>query len=343
MNKPITIVGGGLAGLTLGIGLRQLRVPVAIWEAGRYPRHRVCGEFVSGRGKDVLHRLGLMEALIESGATPARSAGFFLGNAQSPVRPVEPPALCMSRFTLDQLLADRFRDEGGDLRENSRWDDKNSGDGVVRASGRCAQPVESEWRWFGLKVHAREVELEADLEMHGIDNGYVGLCRLPGGEVNVCGLFRTRPGSSGAPVRELLRGAPGTTLHRRLASALFEETSYCSIAGLRLKPQRAREHSDCRLGDALTMIPPVTGNGMSMAFEAAEIAAEPIAAYARGEIAWKDACRAIARDCDCMFRQRLVWAKWLQQMMFTPALRGRLGAMLLNSNWLWQLVFNRTR
>ncbi|HZI32692.1 MAG TPA: NAD(P)-binding protein, partial [Candidatus Binatia bacterium] len=49
--KSITIVGGGLAGLTLGIGLRRRDVPVTILEAGEYPRHRVCGEFISGRGQ----------------------------------------------------------------------------------------------------------------------------------------------------------------------------------------------------------------------------------------------------------------------------------------------------
>ena len=47
MTQPVTIIGGGLAGLTLGIGLRQRNVPVTIREAGQYPRHRVCGEFIS--------------------------------------------------------------------------------------------------------------------------------------------------------------------------------------------------------------------------------------------------------------------------------------------------------
>ena len=60
MPEQITIVGGGLAGLTLGIGLLQRGVPVTVWEAGRYPRHRVCGEFISGRGSASLARLGLL-------------------------------------------------------------------------------------------------------------------------------------------------------------------------------------------------------------------------------------------------------------------------------------------
>ena len=41
--KAVTIIGGGLSGLCLGIGLRQRGVPVRIIEAGTYPRHKVCG------------------------------------------------------------------------------------------------------------------------------------------------------------------------------------------------------------------------------------------------------------------------------------------------------------
>src|SRR5438105_13624533 len=99
--KPITIVGGGLAGLTLGIGLRRTGVPVTIWEAGHYPRHRVCGEFISGEGQDALSRLGLRDSLIDAGAIPARTATFFLGDLQSPIRSLPVPALCLSRFEMD--------------------------------------------------------------------------------------------------------------------------------------------------------------------------------------------------------------------------------------------------
>ena len=75
--KSITIVGGGLAGLTLGIGLRQKGIPVTVWEAGHYPRHRVCGEFISGRGQDVLTRLGLRETFAQAGLVLARTASFY--------------------------------------------------------------------------------------------------------------------------------------------------------------------------------------------------------------------------------------------------------------------------
>src|SRR5881392_454524 len=99
--KPITIAGGGLAGLTLGIGLRQRGVPVIVREAGSYPRHRVCGEFISGRGQNTLERLALRDSIIQAGAIMARNAAFFSNRASSPVRSLPTPALCLSRFTLD--------------------------------------------------------------------------------------------------------------------------------------------------------------------------------------------------------------------------------------------------
>ncbi len=343
-NKPITIIGGGLAGLTLGIGLRRRGVPVTVWEAGRYPRHRVCGEFISGRGQAALTRLGLRERIMDAGAIPARTTVFFSTRSESPVRELAEPAWSLSRYALDELLAKEFRAAGGELKENERWRGEEFCEGMVRASGRRMQPVVNGWRWFGLKVHARNVPLTADLEMHLWPGGYMGMSRLQNGEVNICGLFR-RPAGADAPGdwKRMMRGAPGTHRYRRLEFAMFDEESFCSVAGLSLEPQRAAKSKECCVGDTITMIPPVTGNGMSMAFESAELATEPLADYSAGKISWDAARRTIAQMCDQAFARRLAWAAWLQRLMFMPSLQSTLVLFAPRWQWMWRLLVARTR
>ena len=342
--KPITIVGGGLAGLTLGIGLRQRHVPVVLWEAGKYPRHRVCGEFISGQGQQVLRNLDLLDALVAAGARPAKTIAVFTARFVSRPMPLPKPALCLSRFTLDEFLARQFCEIGGELMLNQRWHGTPA-EGVVRATGRRGQAVVNGWRWFGLKVHARGVVLQADLEMHLSRDGYVGLCQLAGGEVNVCGLFRSR---STLPElaqrwRERLCGQPGSPRHERLRNAALEERSFCSVGGLCLDPQRARDSGECRIGDALTMTPPVTGNGMSMAFESAELAIAPLQSYSRGEASWPEALGRIARACDTAFERRLEWAEPLQRMLFQPQLGAALVLLAAHCPWLFRVLFSKTR
>jgi len=342
--KDITIIGGGLAGLTLGIGLGRRGVPVTIFEAGSYPRHRVCGEFISGRGQAVLTRLGLRERLMEAGAIPARTVAFFSARAASPVRELPEPAWSVSRHVLDDLLADEFRKAGGVLHENDRRRGDSFGEGTVRATGRRLQPVVNGLRWFGLKVHARNVPLQADLEMHLAPASYLGISRLGNGEVNICGLFRRPPGVGDLPHwPELLRGEPGTHRNKRLAEAEFDPDSFCSVAGLSLAPRRAVRSEDCCLGDSVTMIPPVTGNGMSMAFESAELAAAPLESYSAGKNSWPAARQEIAQKCDAAFARRLAWAAWLQRLMFVPSVQGALVRFAPRWQPVWRLLVARTR
>jgi flavin-dependent dehydrogenase len=348
--KTITIVGGGLAGLTLGIGLRQRGVPVLVQEAGNYPRHRVCGEFISGRGHASLARLGLGELLDQIGAVPAQTAAFFTTTKVTAPQPLPAAAICLSRFTLDAALAEKFRDLGGKLQTGRRLPTVGAHaaappEGEVCARGRRAHLEPGRARWFGLKIHARQVSLAADLEMHVSPHGYVGLCKINGGEVNVCGLFRLRAGEncSATSGPERLRGLPGSPLYERLAGAVFDEESFCAVAGLSLRPQRAAAHPGICVGDAITMIPPVTGNGMSMAFESAELALAPLVAWSRGEMAWADARRKITRDCDAVFARRLGWAKWLQRIVLTPALQNPLVGFAARSDWFWRRAFEHTR
>ena len=194
-------------------------------------------------------------------------------------------------------------------------------------------------------MHARGVAMDADLEMHFVPSGYVGLCKLASGEVNVCGLFRSKATVPDLAQRwrDWLGGPSASLLHSRLAVAQFDENSFCSVAGLCLRPQCVPQRNECCIGDALTMIPPVTGNGMSMAFESAELAVEPLAKFSRGELTWPEATQEIASRCDERFTARLRWAAWLQRALFQPRARSVLMFLAARSEWFWRGTFERTR
>jgi flavin-dependent dehydrogenase len=110
-----------------------------------------------------------------------------------------------------------------------------------------------------------------------------------------------------------------------------------------LLPRKAGCSRECRIGDALTMIPPVTGNGMSMALESAELAAPPLMAYCLGEVSWSCAQQQIARACDLAFERRLRWGRRVQFLMFASARWGWVSSLALQSLWLWRALFNSTR
>ena len=342
-SRSVTIVGGGLAGLTLGIGLRQRDVPVAVIEAGCYPRHRVCGEFISGRGLGTLRRLGLYESLIEAGASVARSVGFCSSRKSCEPRNLPTPALCISRHLLDELLAREFLRLGGHLRVGERWHGDRSAEGVVLASGRMPHSGEEGGSWFGIKIHARNVQTVADLEMHLFADGYIGVCKVSPDTVNVCGLFRRRDCGkrTACDVRERLSGPRGSLLQQRLAGVQIDESTFCSVAGLSYRPQRVAMQTACCIGDALTMTPPVTGNGMSMAFEAAELALPPLTAYSEAKLDWPEARHLVAQNCDAAFTRRLRWAGWLHRLLFVPAVQETLA--LKGPLWLWTTLFAKTR
>lgn len=342
--KTLHIVGGGLAGLTLGLRLRQLEVPVEIYEAGSYPRHRVCGEYLSGRGHDLLRALIPDETLARVGARCSAGLKVFRGTRKLRAQSLPRPALCLSRYRLDQLLADHLVSSGGRLHLQTRHS-SGLGEGWVTATGR--QPVirEEGWRWLGLKAHALDLPMGTDLEMHLTPHGYVGLCAVEENRVNVCGLFRTRETvpDLARQWRDWLGGERGSALHRRLEGVRWDETSFSSVSAISLRPRRAEEQSGVRLGDALTMIPPLTGNGMSMAMEGAFLSAQPLAEWSRGAVDWASCSRIVAKTVDQTFSSRLRWARWLQQAILHPL--GQPVAWRLSTvfPFLQELLFHRTR
>jgi 2-polyprenyl-6-methoxyphenol hydroxylase-like FAD-dependent oxidoreductase len=112
----ITIVGGGLAGLSLGIALRRRGVPINLHEAGVYPRHRVCGEFISGVSQCTFDSLGIGDLFDD--AKEHRSTAWFFRDRRI-LSTQLPGGLGISRFALDERLSRKFRELGGLLCERS--------------------------------------------------------------------------------------------------------------------------------------------------------------------------------------------------------------------------------
>ena len=310
LKKEITIAGGGLAGLSLAIGLRERGVPVMLREAGRYPRHRVCGEFISGVKGSTLEALGIAEDLAD--AHRHVRAKWFRGDDELLDSEMPEAALGISRYRLDERLRDRLLGLGGEVLEGSR-SVREAREGLVWAAGRLPK----KGSWIGLKCHLLGFEMRSSLEMHLGSNGYAGLTPVEDGRVNVCGLFRldrTRKGEGSGLLLDYLKQGGNEGLADRILAGVVDESSFLGVSGFELGWQGGDE-SLCTLGDAEGMIPPFTGNGMSMAFESAELALEPLRRWSCGDLEWADAVAEIHRLAKLRFRRRVASAMALHRVL----------------------------
>jgi menaquinone-9 beta-reductase len=336
VKRKLTIIGGGLAGLSLGIALRRRDVPVRIAEASNYPRHRVCGEFISGIADEDLDALGIRAHF--SGACRHRTTGWFDGGRLLLRRELPAPAFGISRHFLDRALANEFTALGGELHCQTRED--RAGEGIVSAIGRAR----GESPWIGLKAHYEGLPLSADLEVHLQNGGYVGLTRVENGRVNVCGLFHRPPARD--PQRNALEGAVRKAglpqLAERLHAARIIPDSLKGVSHFSFGWQRESDESGVRIGDRAAMIPPFTGNGMAMAFQSALAAVEPLARWSDGE-KWSEMANEIREGSRRLFSSRLAWAYALQSVLMRRWGR-RIARLLLSLRLVrFETLYHRVR
>lgn len=320
MIGTVTIAGGGLAGLSLANGLRLRGVPVTVHEARRYPRHRVCGEFISGVQVNTLDALGIREAFDD--ARMLESVSWFSQDRKVHEDMLPEPAFGISRFRLDQRLRDLAVARGAIVQEQSTLRPPGV-PGQVWATGRGLELPFSRKLWMGLKCHFSGLALDADLEMHLGKDGYVGLARIEADRVNVCGLFRKGYGGRLSKIELLfdyISRTGNAALVKRLRAAEADTASFCGVAGFRLGGRLSPDDRQlCEIGDADSMIPPFTGNGMSMAFQSAELALNPLERWSEGLLPWEDCMVAVRAALQGKFQRRMKAAALMHPWLFRSA------------------------
>ncbi|MGJ8723344.1 MAG: NAD(P)/FAD-dependent oxidoreductase [Roseibacillus sp.] len=298
-------------------------MPVLLHEAGSYPRHRLCGEFVNGVSDETLAALGL-GSLME-GAEVHEEMTWWLREEQIARATLAKPVPALSRWEMDRRMSSLFQELGGELRCRSR-EACQPREGLVWAAGR---KIQKKSEWLGLKAHFIGLKTCSGLEMHLGDEGYVGLTPVEEGRVNVCGLFRRREGLQGRGSERFLAQLKACGLGElvaRLRESKADEASVTGVSGIGFGAQ-GHPSELLAVGDAERMIPPFTGNGMSMAFEAAESALEPLCHYAGGDAGWATTRELVQSRLESRFRRRIALAKGMHGFILKSPAQEALAAI----------------
>jgi flavin-dependent dehydrogenase len=128
----VIVVGAGPAGAATAILLAERGLEVLVLDRARFPRPKVCGEYLSPEAARILDRLGVLKVLDAAGAAPLAGMritapdGTVLEGRYRSVgawRPYRGHALGVPRDVLDAVLVDRLRALPVELREGVRVTD----------------------------------------------------------------------------------------------------------------------------------------------------------------------------------------------------------------------------
>jgi menaquinone-9 beta-reductase len=267
--QNVSIIGGAIAGSLAALSARRFTDQVTIWERSKLPRHKVCGEFLSGEIQPILQQAGVWNSL--QAVEPARldRVTLVFGRWQKTTMLPE-TAIGISRFALDQLLFSAALEQGVTHQSQSG----NITEHCVLAAGRSGQQTRGN-RLFGFKAHHRGLANRA-VELYFFDGGYVGINSVENGLVNVCGLAREDllRQVNFRPEALFEKSAPLMARHRELTP----EWDWLHTGPLIYGAQTTRtEQAVYAAGDALRFVDPFTGSGQLAAAVSGWLAGESAA------------------------------------------------------------------
>jgi len=113
-RSDVVIVGAGPAGSLTAWSLARAGFSVTLVERARFPRRKVCGEYLNIGAVRLLDRLGL-GATVRGAGSPLAGIRLVPPNGESVVLRFPEPALAIARETLDSLLLDAACAAGAQL------------------------------------------------------------------------------------------------------------------------------------------------------------------------------------------------------------------------------------
>jgi len=325
----IIIVGGGLAGLTSAIHISKFKKRVLLIEKNEYPKHKVCGEYISNEVLPYLNSLDINP--INEGAKQITKV--HISTTKSNLIKGELPlgGFGMSRYFLDDLLVKKAHLNGVKILKDTvdsihfKKDyftiiTKNSGvfqsKITIGAFGKRSSLdqkmkrkfIQKKSPYLAVKIHVKGVFPENLVALHNFKGGYCGVSKVENNAINVCYITEYNSFKKHKNITDFQEKVVFKNKHLRKifkeSSPVFEKP--LTISQVSFQTKNPVEDHIIMCGDTAGMIHPLCGNGMGMAISSAKLASTRIIQFLNGEIKTReDLEKQYIRDWNKEFKIRL--------------------------------------
>ena len=306
-NFDVIIIGGGLAGLTNAIHLSKFNRQVLLIEKDSYPKHKVCGEYISNEVLPYLNSLGIDP--INEGAKQITEVQVSTtkGNLIKGELPLG--GFGMSRYFLDNLLIKKAQLNGVQVLKDSvdsivfenevftvRTKDSKSYQSkiTIGAFGKRSKLdlkmnrkfIKKKSPYLAVKIHVEGNFPENLIALHNFKGGYCGVSKVENNSINLCYITDYKSFKKFKTISEFQKQVVFKNKHLK---KIFEETNPVfkkplTISQISFETKNPVENHIIMCGDTAGMIHPLCGNGMGMAISSARLASERILQFLNGEI-----------------------------------------------------------
>ena len=325
----VIIVGGGLAGLTSAIHLSTRKKRVLLIEKNEYPKHKVCGEYISNEVLPYLNSLGINP--INEGAKQITKV--HISTTKSNLIKGELPlgGFGMSRYFLDNLLVKKAYLNGVQILKDtvdSIHFKKDSFTITTKSSGVFQSKItigafgkrssldqkmkrkfiQKKSPYLAVKIHVKGVFPENLVALHNFKGGYCGVSKVENNAINVCYITEYRSFKKHKNIKDFQEQVVFKNKHLRKifkeSSPVFEKP--LTISQVSFQTKNPVEDHIIMCGDTAGMIHPLCGNGMGMAISSAKLASTRILQFLNGEIKTREGLeKQYLRDWNKEFKIRL--------------------------------------
>lgn len=324
----VIIIGGGLAGLTSAIHLSRNNRSVLLIEKNDYPKHKVCGEYISNEVLPYLETLDIDVFKLDA----EKINRFELSTPKNRVIKSKLPlgGFGISRFCLDHALAKKaiqnkariIQDTVTDVHfANDRFSVKTKqatylSKIVIGAYGKRANLdvqlerdfIKNKSPFLAVKTHVKG-EFPKDLvALHNFEGGYCGVSKVENDTINLCYITDFEAFKKHKDIAEFQQ----KVIYKNTAlKNIFENSKPLfdvplTISQISFETKNPIENHMLMCGDTAGMIHPLCGNGMSMAIRSAQMASLLIIKFFDGDLKTREALeKAYLKKWNAEFKSRL--------------------------------------